>query len=430
MNSHAAVLSNRRNRSDSRYPISLLSLFWTVLLVANKSSSGESIRFSLDPRLSFAVLAAILMILVFFKVHLFDKQSMKSINQEKLSVSLNVHKDLSFLTISTLLLLGTLSSAATLFSSPTRIAALCLSILLIALGSKLPQEWIVKSIIQAAFALTLIGFVLISTGNQPLNMLSGYSYNPFPYRLQSFLMHPNVYGLFSSIALVLLVATRNKDKFRLITLIVGLALSENRAAIFGAILVIGLLKLTDIKESLSQKKGNSVRNATVITFGAIFSAYLTFAVFLKPRSGSQDLYTGRQTIWTECIGFIEASPWLGRGPDFFQAVFGQSNTNSLIAFHCHNQFLDISLNFGILTALLLVLILAYATKRTWNECSDYLGSVFILTLIVGLFEVPIRLFSTFQNYWVAIILLILWRAKPITRKSISGNLIRKQQFSS
>jgi O-antigen ligase len=243
-------------------------------------------------------------------------------------------------------------------------------------------------------------------------------------------MHPNVYGLFSSIALVLLVASRNKDKFRFITLIVGLALSENRAAIFGAILVIGLLKLADIKESLSQKKGNSVRNAAVITFGAIFSAYLTFDVFLKPRSGSQDLYTGRQIIWTECIGFIEASPWLGRGPDFFQAVFGQSNTNSLIAFHCHNQFLDISLNFGILTALLLVLILAYAAKRTWNESSDYLGSVFILTLIVGLFEVPIRLFSTFQNYWVAIILLILWRAKPITGKSISENLIRKQQFSS
>jgi len=228
-------------------------------------------------------------------------------------------------------------------------------------------------------------------------------------------MHPNVYGLFSSIGLILLYSSKSKSKLRFVVLTVGLGLSENRAAIFAAIVAIGFLKFTETKKSFKSEKSISVKNVLLILSGSVFTVYLLFSFFLKPRSGSEDIYTGRQVIWSECIKMIQTSPWIGSGPDSFQAVYGFSTTNSLIAYHCHNQLLDTTLNFGIFSSIFLAVLTAYAVKRTWNESSNYIGSVFLLILLDGLFEVPIRFFSTFQNYWISIILLTLWKSQANKR---------------
>ena len=410
-----------KNRSHSGTPVVLLSLFWIVLLVSIKSTGDGNLRFSLDPRLSYIVLTLIMSFLFFTETHNQEK-SMKS---QKFSKGFRIRKDLSSLAIFTTILLGALSSLTTLVSTPARIAALLLSLLLISLGSKLPQALIHKSIIDAAYFLTIIGFVLFSTGNQSGTMLSGYSYNPFQYRFQSILMHPNVFGLFCAIGLILFVSSKGRSKIRLAALTSGLALSENRAAIFAAVIVIGLLKFTETRESFKSEKSNSVKNISWLLIGAIFSAYLSFTLFLQPRSGSEDLYTGRQVIWSECIKLIEASPWIGNGPDYFQTVYGSSTTNSLIAYHCHNQFLDNTLNFGVLNSLLLIVLIIYAATRTWNESSNYLGSVFLLVLVDGLFEVPVRFFSTFQNYWITVILLILWKSHANNKISTGKLLLRE-----
>lgn len=94
------------------------------------------------------------------------------------------------------------------------------------------------------------------------------------------------------------------------------------------------------------KKKNKIAFAFIVSV-AVFVGLLAFFPQLLPR-GSQAIdrtLAQRLSIWTASVKGIEQHLFFGRGAMAYQMIYEQFSGYK--TYHCHNLFLDILLNFGV-----------------------------------------------------------------------------------
>lgn len=92
------------------------------------------------------------------------------------------------------------------------------------------------------------------------------------------------------------------------------------------------------------------KNRMALLFLAFVGAFVVLLILFPPLlpRGSEALdhtFAQRLSIWSASIKGIEQHPFFGRGAMAYQMIYDQFNGYK--TYHCHNLFLDILLNFGV-----------------------------------------------------------------------------------
>lgn len=150
-----------------------------------------------------------------------------------------------------------------------------------------------------------------------------------------------------------------------------------------------------------------LKNKNKIAFAFILSVIVfigLLAVFpqLLPR-GSQAIdrtLAQRLSIWTASVQGIEQHPFFGRGAMAYQMIYEQFSGYK--TYHCHNLFLDILLNFGIVGFACIGVYVGVQTKLLFlrvrnNICMDMnilMAAAALAVFVHGLTDVTILWIQT------------------------------------
>ena len=111
--------------------------------------------------------------------------------------------------------------------------------------------------------------------------------------------------------------------------------------------------------------------------------------------------TGRSTIRQECFTFAKQHLLLGNGPEYLSRIVGSVQNSSVYAFHCHNQFLDDLVNYGIFYTGLVIFFLIYNFISFFKGYHNLHGlAIFIFILIICTAETPLRFWTILDYSWV------------------------------
>ncbi|NCA07974.1 MAG: hypothetical protein EBS85_04520 [Micrococcales bacterium] len=224
---------------------------------------------------------------------------------------------------------------------------------------------------------------------------AGFVFNILGRRFTGFSVHPNVIGLLC--ALLFAIAILEYKNYYIALLGLGtLIFSENRGGLLAVIAILAIW-------SLSLKN----QGQKFLAISSVFAVGLgVFSLFGTLREGANDLTSGRLDIWAVCRSKIEEGRIFGFGPNTISRLYGVDTVDWFRPFHCHNQVLDDSVNYGLALAafnLLSLLIVIYVSIKNKNWV---FLAIFIVYLAAEFFESPIRLFSSAGFLWINFCFLI------------------------
>ena len=226
-------------------------------------------------------------------------------------------------------------------------------------------------------------------------------------RLVLFLKHPNILGGVSAIALLFLVAYRDKWQgiSRYIALGMGclialiLILSANRAAYLASIVSLFFLAfhLHLFKKRIFQ-----------LAIAAIFISICTVAVLpsnqlermesLVESPLNDRTFETRKPIWEAAMAGIEYAPWFGnsiRSFKDFHHAYVTKNAEDLhsryseveqTVYHPHNIFVGLLFMSGIVGTTLFVWSVGLALKKSLAQKDLFFQAIVIFYIVFGLFE--------------------------------------------
>ncbi len=223
--------------------------------------------------------------------------------------------------------------------------------------------------------------------------LSQYSTMP-TYRPESFFLNPNYYG--AIIEFIVIIAIYRAD--------INLPGRPFYAAVIG-INLIGLYLCASMSAWTAMTAGVLVFlllkkkykiAAIYLTILILFILACNFIPSLFPRFNSiDDTTSNRMDVWWGAFhGFLD-TPMLGRGPMAYTIVSKELGTYS--TYHCHNLFLDMMLNYGIIGCGVFLTFMIAQVKQLWKRLKRkaYKGitlltvSLTIAVLIHGITDVTI-----------------------------------------
>jgi len=218
---------------------------------------------------------------------------------------------------------------------------------------------------------------------------SGFGFNLLGRRLTGLSAHPNVIGLLCALLFALaLIKYRNvlAATFSLVTMI----FTENRGGLLAAVVILAIWAYS------LEKRRHRVAALSSITV----LAFAIFSLFGSLREGANDLTSGRLDIWSVCQSKISQGHAFGFGPNTIARIFGVDTVDWFRPFHCHNQFLDDAVNFGVVLACLNLVGLLGVIYINLRKKQNVLLGIFIVFLTAEIFESPIRLFASSGFLWI------------------------------
>ena len=272
---------------------------------------------------------------------------------------------------------------------------------------------ILRSFYLASSIMAIAGWPIELFGLNSFHYKSGFPINPLDWRWMGLQNHPNIAGL--TMALLFAIAVIKYRNIPIATLaLVNIVLAEHRGGLIGVVLVLGYVSINRFSAWSSSKR---------LVIGSMWVFGLLIAPFgLTSRLGTDDISTGRGTIWEICLNQYQKSPIYGNGPNAVTRLFGLDISSTLTPFHCHNQFLDDLVNFGWIGAL----FPTFALFMTLILAMRYKKHVLVgMTLAVGaswFVESPFRLFGTQPGAFTNLLLLLMftWGAQgPLAAKDFS-----------
>ena len=250
-------------------------------------------------------------------------------------------------------------------------------------------EHLLKSFYTSSVIFVSIGWIVELTLRSGTTFESGFGFNVLGRRFSGLAVHPNVMGLLCALLFAIALLKYKNLGASLLSLLT-LLFTENRGGLLAvaAILVIWTLTLRQ-----SSQKILAV-SALAIVSTAVLSLFGNF------REGANDVTSGRLDIWSVCQNKISQGNFFGFGPNTIARVYGVDAVDWFRPFHCHNQVLDDSVNYGLaLAALNLVSLLVIIFVNAKNK-SYTLVAIFVTFLSASLFESPIRLFASAGFLWI------------------------------
>lgn len=215
-----------------------------------------------------------------------------------------------------------------------------------------------------------------------------------PYLTTSY---PNAFALFLLSVMPHALLQLNKFRDRPWLIINGLILSSllltfSRGSFIVGVGIIAILFLL--------RKIRFDKQAALVLIGVV-ALTATFQV-MRPDSLGQNSFEDKYTLsseektssvsermdfWKGAIGMIKTYPLFGAGPDTFEYIFPQYQTNLLAnSDHPHNMFLKQASEFGIPSALLLLVLLVYALyglRKTYRTNNIHLALGLAVLAMVG-----------------------------------------------
>lgn len=258
-------------------------------------------------------------------------------------------------------------------------------------------ESLLRSFYTSSIIFLALGWIVELTIRSRTEFESGFSFNLLGRRFTGLAVHPNVMGLLCALLFALALikyGNRGVATFSLVTLL----LTENRGGILAvaSILVIW---------ALSSRKGSQrIFAVSSLAFLGVSIAVL----FGSLREGANDLTSGRLDIWSVCQNKIEQGHLFGFGPNTIARVYGVDTVDWFRPFHCHNQFLDDSVNFGLITGILNLIGLMAIFVINAKKRSYVFAAIFATFISVSLFESPIRLFASAGFLWINFFFLVFY----------------------
>lgn len=351
----------------------LLVLLWLSFL------SLGSLRFAFSNQLPLAAIVVLSTLLIFYRN---SGQDIRSVHFERLpfwSIGLLV----------TSVTAQFLSAYLNEYNFSRDIPVLATTALGVIVFSRFSNDLLIRSFYWAGSTYIFVSWIVELATPAVQNFASGFDFNFLGTRFSGLAAHPNSMGLLC--VLLFAVAVLKLNNFYLAAFATSsLVFTEYRGGMIAAlaILVIWLLGLrrTDLR---------LLAIFLLLCFGSI-----VVFLFGDARGGSGELTTGRVDIWAICQSAISNSQVLGTGPNSIARQYGLDRVDWFRPFHCHNQVLDDSVNFGLILGAfnfgILMFSLFLALRKKQLVLVGLLGSY----LIAGLFESPVRLFTAPNSVWM------------------------------
>jgi len=204
--------------------------------------------------------------------------------------------------------------------------------------------------------------------------------------LQGMFTSANNLGQFAALALPLLfLLSRPLLRWSLIaTCALVLVWSSSRGALIAAVISMVMLA------ALSVVRNKNVLRRAVIWVGVAGTAAVVIGLPLLPWP--DNAFSGRGRIWRYVlVEAMDAFPF-GLGPGWFDYMGTLTNSLGRDAFHGHNQFVHVLATGGLVLALVILIVLWQAVRRTTRlrpRVGDPLAAYLVALLGTGLLEVSI-----------------------------------------
>jgi hypothetical protein len=358
--------------SKPRADLALLTLLWLAFFTLG------SPNFSFSTQISFVVIVVAATSLI---LRSYGKSSTELVLKQKTPY-------LIVLILGVSLALQLISAYLNEFRLDDNLAGLLTVILGVFAVSRSSQNLLLRSFYVSATVFILAGWISEFTSSAPVFYESGFGFNVLGHRFAGLSVHPNVMGLLSAI-LFGISLLKYRQLFISITSLGTLVFTENRGGLLAAALVIVLWGVS------LRAPGKKVLVATALgTF-----AGLAYVLFGGVREGASDLTSGRLDIWSICQTKIEEGRFFGFGPNSIARMYGVDTVEWFRPFHCHNQVLDDSVNFGIFLAVVNLVIVVAVSIHNYRTKNFVFLSVFTAFISAQLFESPVRLFASAGSIW-------------------------------
>ena len=145
-------------------------------------------------------------------------------------------------------------------------------------------------------------------------------------------------------------------------------------------------------------------------------AIMVNLLFGALREGASDLTSGRLDIWSVCGEKISQGRMFGLGPNTIARMYGVDTVDWFRPFHCHNQVLDDTVNYGIIAAAINLFALGAILVACLKASNYLLASAFLTFAADEIFESPIRLFSSSSFIWINLVFFIFYSVALRTNK--------------
>lgn len=281
------------------------------------------------------------------------------------------------------------------------------------------SEKAVRGFYLSAITLGVIGWPIELLGLNSYHFASGYGVNPLGWRWMGLQSHPNIAGVTMSLLFGLALIKYRSYAVAGLALM-NIAVAEHRGGLIGAILILAYFSFVNFNRWSGLKKS--------IAFIGWISVLVTAPAALVARNGTDDLSTGRVTIWNLCLAEYDKSPLFGSGPNTITRLFGQDRFSAFTPFHCHNQFLDDLVNFGWIGALFPTALLITCLILSVRRKEHYLVACILVIMSCWFVETPFRLFATQPSAFLNLFILLafVW-AISSPKKDPKGSLALNYQ---
>ncbi|MDX9974119.1 MAG: O-antigen ligase family protein [FCB group bacterium] len=188
------------------------------------------------------------------------------------------------------------------------------------------------------------------------------------------LVNPVYTGINLSLLLVSSLALRHATERRVFLIVAAIAipfLLMTRSRVPAASGVVAVL-LFGLLTADARRRGFWIASAVVagslalVIFGDALMEWLARAALLGRETTSVQTLTGRTPLWSECLKYFAAKPWLGYGYDSFWApdhITAITDATGFPAVDTHNAYLEWLLGLGIPGCALGVSILLLSAIR-------------------------------------------------------------------
>lgn len=277
---------------------------------------------------------------------------------------------------------------------------------------------------------------------------------PYPYRVISVLGHSNALMCVLNVCMPLAIlqvlnktslASRIGATFWLVTYLIVVPFSSSRSGLIGLMVGVALMIVwlfirlriwkRLIQFSLTHKWLFVLAGVGILVFIA-FCGWLIFNFSRHPSHGASFLGS-RSIIWNGAFRVWRSSPWIGVGPGRFAyeyLQYGGSIPPDFWALSAHSLPIQILAEFGVIGALVFLLLLGSAGVYLWIRCQKARKTeqIWCQAILIGVAVWLVQsFFDDFTDYPGVMIVLILLAAWLFTSSDsiverwagVSGNVL-------
>jgi O-antigen ligase len=324
--------------------------------------------------------------------------------------------------VAALVIIQLLSSLARLGVSYIAHAVPAVAMLLLALAARRDSNGLGRIALRTRMCDFLPPMIALMAGGWLLQLLhaipslypSSFLLSVLGYRLQGLGLHPDGYGfLVATLTLLAFAAqpSRTANVARALGILSLLATNSRTALLAFA---VGLLLLWILGPGWSFSR----RYAALL--GMLVASLFVWQIIAIRRAESADVLTGRGLVWQTLWPHVHGLPFLGYGPDYVSRTTIDNFGVYSSIYDAQNQFLSDLLQFGIVGALLTVMLIANFALITMDDYRWLIGVPVTGALLLECFsEVPLNLWASVVEVMPLFLLVLL------APKVISGSSRRK-----